>query len=314
MAKQRKSSKTQIKKKFQAIVTIISLLLILGLAITNYYEILTYHDVIVFFKLADKPASNAEVSVHYIDVGQGDCILIISEEMSVLIDAGESEYGQKVASYIKAQGIKKLDYIIATHPHSDHIGGLPIVIEQLEVGKIILPKLADDIVPTTKSYESLLYAIKNKGLKITQAKTGDNLDLGVSSLEIYAPLKEYKDLNNYSIVCKLIHKDNTFLFMGDAESEAEDDLIDEGIDLSSKVLKVGHHGSNTSSKKDFLEKVNPRYCVVMCGSDNSYNHPNIKTISKLNDYTDDIFRTDLLGTIVFESDGKGINYSYELDD
>lgn len=299
------------KKKINLTLAGFFVVILVILSILNKFNILTYDNILVELNLKEDKSTESEVSVHFIDVGQGDCILILSGEKSVLIDAGDVDEASKVVAYLKAQNINKIDYIIATHPHSDHIGGLPEVIKAFEVGKIYMAKVPDNITPTTVVYENLLKAIKNKYLKISSPDFGEILDLGDSRLELFPPKTEYDNLNNCSIVSKLTHGKNTYLFTGDAEKEVEQDLIKSKIDLNSKVLKVGHHGSNTSSTKDFLKEVNPQICVICCGVDNSYNHPNAKIVKRLNDYTESIFRTDMLGTIVIESDGENLKYKYE---
>lgn len=255
-------------------------------------------------------SDKADIEVHYIDVGQGDCELILAGDTSVLIDAGEAEYGEKVNEYLSSLNIKKLDYIIATHPHSDHIGGLPEVIDKFEIGKVFMPKITGDMTPTTKTYENLLNAVKSKGLKATAAKAGLKYTIAVSDeknavMEFVAPVKDsYDNLNNYSAVIKFTYGDVSFLFTGDIEKEAEKDILAGGADISADILKVCHHGSSSSSSQAFLEAVNPKLDVVSVGADNSYNHPNAKVIERLNGFTDHIYRTDLNGTVIIYSDGK----------
>lgn len=252
--------------------------------------------------------ADGTVTVHFIDVGQGDCILIKTSTSVVLIDAGENEYATDVLSYLKKLNITKLDYIIATHPHSDHIGSMDEVIKGFEIGKIIMPKLADNIVPTTKCYRDLLEAISAKSMKITAAVAGNTIDLGEAKLEILSPLKQYDDLNESSVACRLTHQNINFLFMGDCGKTAEKDIIDSGATLSATVLKAGHHGSKNSSCEEFLEKVSPEASVIMCGTGNSYGHPQAKALERLKAVNSEIFRTDLNGTIVFTSDGNSISY------
>ena len=314
MAKRRKASSKKIVKFAPFLVILVVVLLGMVFALFDNYGILSYKDITTFLGLSDKAfKGNEEVKVHFIDVGQGDCTLIESGGTTVLIDAGEMQNDERVCSYLKAQGIKKLDYVIGTHPHSDHIGALATIIQNVDVGTVILPKLPDDLVQSTQFYRNLLAAIRNKNLKITQAVPNEEYDLGgISTLKILGPITENsKNLNDYSIVCKLTHGDNTFLFMGDAEASEEDDLMNANADLKADVLKVGHHGSSTSSKKKFLKAVSPKYCVIMVGAENSFNHPNAKTVTRLTKQTDQIYRTDLLGTIVVESNGGNYKFTFE---
>lgn len=312
MQSTQKNSKKKIKLSF--ILAILSISIILILALTNYCNILTYNDILVSVGLREKPSANSEVSVHFIDVGQGDCILIQSGNISVLIDSGEKEYSSRVIAYLEAQNIEKLDYIIATHPHSDHIGGLSDIIEQFPVGKIYMSDIPKEITPTTAIYENLLKTVKENNLKISCPYFRETLDLGKSKLELFPPRKEYDNLNNCSIVSKLTCGDTTFLFTGDAEKEAEQDLIRSGADLNADVLKVGHHGSDTSSSDDFLKRVNPQFCIISCGADNSFNHPSKSTVARLNKFTQNVLRTDLFGTIIIETDGCNCKYYYKKGD
>lgn len=275
---------------------------------------LTYAQITSALGLSPEPVkSEAELSVHYIDVGQGDCVLITAGDTTVFIDGGEYENAPEIASYINALGIKRLDYVIGTHPHSDHVGSLCYTIEDFEVGKVILPKLPNEIVPTTVTYEKLLGAISEKGMKITPAKAGTVYDLGgVATLEILGPVSdEYDDLNNFSVVCMLTHGGNRFLFMGGAEYNSEKDIMNSGANLSADVIKVGHHGSGTSTGKKFLSAVSPSYAVITVGAGNDYGHPHDSVCSRLEDNYIEIYRTDLHGTIVAESDGRDINFVTE---
>ncbi len=277
--------------------------------------ILTYDYVKQVLGLSKKAVElqSGDVAVHFIDVGQGDCELIVSGSCSVLIDAGEADYASKVGSYIKSQGISRLDYVIATHPHSDHIGGMAEVIKEFEIGKVIMPQIPDEIDANTQTYRKMLEAIRDKGLQITPAKPLEIYDLGgISRLEILGPnSSDYEELNNFSVVCRLVHGSNSFLFVGDAEKEEEKDIISSGAELDSDVLKVGHHGGSTSSTDDFLSAVSPRFCVISVGAENSYGHPSEKALKRLEKYTDKIYRTDLQGTITAVSDGKDIKFSFE---
>lgn len=249
---------------------------------------------------------DAQLQVHFIDVGQSEAILVRSGSYSALIDAGENDQGSKVVSYIASLGIKSLDVVIATHPHSDHIGGMDDVIRAFDVGTIIFPDIADEVMSTTKTYTDLLMAIAQKGYKITLASPGDVYSLGEANLYILGPVKHYDDLNNYSVVSKLVLGEVSFLFTGDIEKKAEDDIVLSGQNISANVLSSPHHGSHTSSSDDFLRKVLPEYVVISCGIDNSYGHPRRETIEAYNAFGIEIYRTDLDGTVVVSTDGKDI--------
>lgn len=264
--------------------------------------------------LADKPASSADLSVHFIDVGQGDCTLVMCDGKNMLIDAGESDQGEKVVEYLKAQNIESLDYVIGTHPHSDHIGGLRAVVESdIKIGKIIMPKIPDEQVPTSYTYTKLLKAIISKGLTITSADDSV-FNLGSAVINTYTPKKKYKDLNDYSVATKIAHGENSFLITGDLGKQSEKELVNRGCDLSARVLQVCHHGSRESSSELFLSKVKPEYAVIQCGAGNSYGHPHEEVLERLSVYTSEIYTTDTDGTIVFESDGEGMNIKKEKSD
>lgn len=255
---------------------------------------------------------NSNFQVHYIDVGQGDCSLVVCDGQTLLIDAGENGHETDVINYLRSLGIEKLDYIIATHPHSDHIGGLPEVIEEFGMSNIIMPRLTKEQTPTTKTYRLMLEEIQASGAKVISAKVGSTYALGEASFEILGPVSNNaEDLNSMSVVAKVTHGENTFLFTGDAESDEEKEIIGAGVDLDADVLKMGHHGSNTSSCKEFLAEVTPEICVIMCGEDNDYGHPHKEPLERLKKYTNEIYRTDICGSIVISSNGETLDINYE---
>ena len=252
----------------------------------------------------EKPATN--LKVHFIDVGQGDCILIEDGTSAMLIDAGNPENGPGIVSYIKNLGTQKLNFVLATHPHADHIGGMADVINAFDVEKIIMPKATH----TTRTFENLLLTIQNKGLKITAPVPGTEYKLGDASFTILAPnSSSYKDLNDYSVVIKLKYGSTSFLFTGDAEAVSENEILARGYDVKANVLKVGHHGSTSSTTERFLDAVSPRYAVICVGANNQYGHPAPETLSKLAERGIKIYRTDEAGTIVATSDGKSISFN-----
>ncbi|MEA4960435.1 MAG: ComEC/Rec2 family competence protein [Lutispora sp.] len=246
------------------------------------------------------------MKVHFIDVGQADSILIQSDEATMLIDGGNNADAEAVVDYIKSQNIKKLDYVIGTHPHEDHIGGLDAVIESFDIGAVYMPKAMS----TTKTFEDVLKAISNKGLKVNTPIPGTNINLGSAVFTILAPNSErYESTNNYSIVIKLTNGKNSFLFTGDAESISEKEMLAKGFDLYAEVLKVGHHGSTTSTTKEFLDMVNPRYAIISVGKDNQYGHPHKEILDRLRKKNIIVYRTDESGTIIASSDGESITFS-----
>lgn len=240
--------------------------------------------------------------VHYIDVGQGDSTFIeFPNNETMLIDAGESEYGSVVSSYIKSLGYSKIDYLVGTHPHSDHIGGLKTVVNSFELGSIYMPRATS----TTSTYLNLLKAIDNKNLKVTTAKAGvEVLKTQDLSVKMLAPIEEqYSNLNNYSVVLKITYKDRSFLFTADAEELVENEL---SSDIKSDVIKIPHHGSDSSSSASFVKKVGATYGIVSVGKDNSYHHPSSAVLKRWTDAGCIIYRTDEEGTIVATTDGESI--------
>jgi competence protein ComEC len=250
--------------------------------------------------------NDGRLVVHFIDVGQADCILIQLPDGKVsLIDGGNRGDAENVVSYIEKLGIKKIDYLLATHPHEDHIGGLPGVIKQFDIGKIYMPKVSAN----TMIFETLLTEIEKKNLKITSGKAGINIiDTDEINFFLIAPNSEkYDETNNYSLVARLDYRNNSFLFMGDAEKESEKEIIMEGYNIDVDVLKVGHHGGASSTSQIFLENVSPFYAVISVDKNNNYGHPHKETLERLSKMKVEVLRTDEMGTIIMTSDGNTIN-------
>ncbi|ACQ54292.1 ComEC/Rec2 family competence protein [Clostridium botulinum] len=266
----------------------------------------------IIFTACSQQSSNAvntsnksnELKVHYIDVGQGDSILVQTKDKNILIDAGTRKSSDNLINYLKKQHIKKLDYVIATHPHEDHIGGMPKVIDEFEISNFYAPKKTAN----TKIFKDMILQLKKKNLKINIAKKGISLDLSNdSSLDFLAPVKDnYENTNDSSAVVKLTHGNTKFLFTGDAEKTSEKDILNSNEDLSSNVLKVGHHGSHSSSSKEFLDKINPKIAIISCGKNNDYGHPHKETMKELKKRNIEVYRTDIDGTILLTSDGENI--------
>lgn len=246
------------------------------------------------------------LEVHFIDVGQADSILVKHGDFSMLVDAGNNEDGDLVNNYIKSKGISKLDYVVGTHPHEDHIGGLDDVINNFDIGAIYIPKAST----TTKTFESVLLAIQNKGMKVKSPIIGDKFDLGGVTVTILGPnSNSYDDLNDSSIVLKVDYGTTSFLLTGDAEGKSESEILASGININSTVLKVGHHGSDSSTTDEFLNKVNPKFAVISVGEGNSYGHPKQSVLNKLQSRNIPVYRTDENGTIVAISDGNNVTFN-----
>lgn len=248
-----------------------------------------------------------KLTVSYIDVGQADSILIQTPGgKNVLIDAGNNGDATTIVTYLKNQKIIRLDYVIGTHSHEDHIGSLDTIIRTFDIGQIVMPKESSN----TQTFRDLITAMSDKGLKPLEAKAGVKLDLGS---EIYAELlapnsSSYEDTNDYSAVLRLVYGKNSFLFTGDAETQSESEMLHLGSQLKVDVLKVGHHGSRTSSTQAFLKLVAPKYAIISVGKGNSYGHPTVDALARLSSVGATIYRTDESGTIVCESDGETITF------
>ena len=246
---------------------------------------------------------DGELSVYFLDVGQADSILIESNDEYMIIDGGNNNDGELLVQYFKSLGIDKFKYLVGTHPHEDHIGGLDDIIDSFNIGTIYLP----DAITTTATFEGLLDSMEKKNLTYDVPEINSTFTLGDATLKVIYTGTDTSDLNNTSIVLKLVYGNNSFLFTGDATSETEEKIINQ--DIAVDVLKVGHHGSKYSTTNNFLDKVNPKYAIISVGENNIYNHPASSTIDKLKKRNISIYRTDIDGTILAQSDGDNISFS-----
>ena len=273
-------------------ILIISVLLIITLCSCEFE--LSYNDT--------TQTPQGTLAVHYLDVGQGDSVFIeLPNSQTMLIDSGENYHGEGIINYINEGGKSKIDYLIATHPHSDHIGSMSYIVRHMDIGEVYMPKVGTN----TKTYESLLESISNKGLKIKSAKAGTSvLKEGDLEINVLAPVTIYEDdLNNCSIILKITYKDRSFLFTGDAEEKEFEEVY---LNMSADVLKVAHHGSRTSTTKEILDRINPEIAVISLGADNEYGHPHKSTIKYLNKQECEIYRTDEDHTIKISTDGHSL--------
>ncbi|EJT6152597.1 MBL fold metallo-hydrolase [Clostridium perfringens] len=255
-----------------------------------------------------KVHKDSELMISYMDVGQGDAAYIKVNGNDILIDAGPRSNSKELLEQLKAKNIDDFELVIATHPHEDHIGGIVDVFKEYEVKAFYSPKITH----TTKTYENLVKAVKDEGLKTKELKGGMVIDLGEGAkFEVFTPQKsEYEELNDYSPIMKLSFGDTSYLFTGDAEKLAEEEALAKyKTSLDSDVIKFGHHGSSSSSSNAFIEAVSPKYGIISCAKDNKYGHPHRETLDIIKKYNIKTFRTDTDGEIILTSDGKSINFN-----
>lgn len=309
------------KKTSPLAILIVLVLCGIGGAAANFFGLFSELDILTGASpLSNVPESFAKAAqIYYIDVGQGDSQLIRlnpddSDPYDILIDAGTRSTKQELSAYLSELGVQNIDLLIGTHPHEDHIGGMAQIIEDFPIGTICLPETSEKMTPTTKTYESLLDAIEEKDVPVTAAKAGTFLlKTDEVTLQILSPShQDYDNLNDYSIVTRLVVGEKSFLFEGDAEAEVEQEILDTGYDVSCDVLKLGHHGSSTSSSAAYLKAANPEFAVISCGVDNDYGHPHRETMERLQKLSIQEYRTDKQKTLLAETDGKTIQWTTGL--
>lgn len=245
------------------------------------------------------------LTVHFLDVGQADCMLLQCGEKNMLIDGGNVDDSDLVVSYLLDQGVDKLDLVVGTHAHEDHIGGLAGVLAVFEAGEVWCPVTEYD----SKCFDDFLYYADQQDLTLECPYPGDTYALGEAEITVLGPVMDDYDANNSSIVLRVEYGDTAFLFSGDAELEAEKDILDAGFDISATVIKAGHHGSSTSNSYRWLREANAEYVVIPVGADNSYGHPHDEILSRFRDAGMTVYRTDLQGHIVCWSDGTGVTFT-----
>lgn len=248
-------------------------------------------------------ADENTLNVYFIDVGQADSILLENKGHYMLIDAGNNEDGPKLVNYFNEQGIKEFDYVVGTHAHEDHIGGMDDIIKNFKIDNFYMP----DAITTTKTFEDVLDALEETNVTFQTPKVNQTFNLQDTTITTLSVTADEKNLNDTSIVLKVKHGTNTFLFMGDASTKIEKNLLNK--DIKSDVLKVGHHGSRYSTSLEFLKKVSPEYAVISVGENNTYKHPHEEILKRLEDQNIQIYRTDKQGTILAKSNGSIITFS-----
>lgn len=252
-------------------------------------------------------SQSSSFTVHYIDVGQADSALILCDNAAMMIDGGNKEDSSLVFSYLNNLGINHLDYIVCTHPHEDHIGGLPATLNVATVDHALCPVTEYD----SDQFLSFSTYLEKQNVPITVPKQGDTFTLGSASVQVLGPETVTADLNNSSIVLRVTYGDTSFLFMGDAEFEEEQSILNYADSLQSTVLKVGHHGSANSTTYQFLYEAMPQYAVISVGTNNPYGHPTEEALSRLRDADVTVYRTDLQGDVICTSDGTTVTFEVE---
>ncbi len=255
---------------------------------------------------ATVPLSSSFV-IHFLDVGQADAALVLCDNEAMLIDGGNAEDSSLIYSYLKSHGISHLEYIICTHPHEDHVGGLPGALNYATVSTVYCSMDSYD----SKTFDSFKRYLEKQNKEIEIPSVGDTFSLGSSTISILGPMGNHSDINNMSIVLRIQYGNTSFLFTGDAEFDSEQDILNTGTKLKSTLLKVGHHGSDTSTSYRWLREISPEYAVISVGKNNSYGHPTEQTLSRLQDAEVTLFRTDLRGHIICTSNGETLTFTTE---
>lgn len=260
-------------------------------------------------EIVKNEAPEGTLEAHFLDVGHGDATLIICGEHTMMIDCGDDEQGTKLQNYLTKRGVEKLDYLILTHPDKDHIGGAPVILTKFPIGQVFGSGYNKD----SKAYEKLQQALRNARMNARTPQLGAQYQLGEAWFTVLAPNGVYEESNDSSIAILLHFGRNTFLFTGDAEKEAENDMTENseipGLSLKADVYQVGHHGSKSSSKKKFLDAVSPEFAVISCEYQGENGHPHAEVLNRLRERGVKVFRTDEQGTVVAVSDGKKITWN-----
>ncbi len=288
---------------------IIVILCIFGLIITilEIFGITNWHKVSVFSGAVDGiKVADTNFAVYYLDVGQSDCSIVVCNDEVMVIDTGSYPQLVDIQEALYALEVKTINYLVVTHQHDDHMSGVERLIEHYDVENIIMPRLSEENMVESETYNRLLHAITDHNVNPLVAQNLDSFNLGGATIDILAPQKQHKELNNMSIVMKITYGETSFLFQGDAESQVEKDLLFSDYDLTADVLKLGHHGSKTASTEKYLDAVNPKFAIVSCGQGNSYGHPRVSVMEYLVERDIKYYITVDNGDITVASDGKNI--------
>ena len=252
-----------------------------------------------------------ELEVHFLDVGNADCILVRQGDKNLLIDAAERKNGEEIIRYLEQQGVQKLDLVVATHPHADHIGGMAEVLNRFPVERFVMSFMTDDATPTTLVYTRMLEALDAHNIPVDEAIPGTTYELGTARLQVLAPYEAVDEANDVSVVCRLTFGNRAFVFTGDAGTGVEKQMLDSPYTLRADVLKLSHHGSTTGNSERFLYEVMPQYAVITCGEGNSYGHPHKEVLERVLRQEITPLRSDVHGAIVFTTDGTDLTMQTE---
>lgn len=307
------------RRSKKAGVSAIGILIVLAGLIAAALHWETWEDLIPKEASVAFPGLSGKAQVYFLDVGQGDSELIRlpgedGDSFDILIDAGTRSTKTELSDVLKELGVEDIEVMIGTHPHEDHIGGMAQILNDFPVDVLYLPQTSDSMTPTTKTYESLLDAAEENNVPIKAGKAGEKiLEKDDVTFTILSPShEEYSNLNDYSIVTRLTVGETAFLFQGDAEADVEEEILSNGYDLSCDVIKLGHHGSSTSSSKAYIEAASPSAAVISCGEGNEYGHPHEETLELLKEEGITVYRTDTQQTLLAETDGKKIQWTTGL--
>lgn len=305
-------SKKLLKEKITvAVVILIALVgglvsLLENKGIINRGELLNSAGVVDSVKTSD-----SDFAVYYLDAGQSDCSIIMCDDRVMMIDAGTYDQLETIREALRSLNISTIDYMVITHQHDDHMGSAAAIIQNYDVKNIIMPRLSEVNMVTTYAYEELLTSISERNVNAIAAEPGYHFNIGAADIDIFSPSQQDKNINNMSVVLKVIFGNTSFLFQGDAEKKIENALLKTDYDLSADVIKVGHHGSKTSSTAKYIQAVAPKAAIISCGADNSYGHPHSETLETLENADVDVYITSFIGDITAVSDGNKITITSE---